>query len=144
MTLYDKNIKEYLDFRIRHLRRLNKLDYDIHGCNERISEIQEFSRWLEKYEEKDVILNMELNLKGRDKMEKIKLNYMGKLYVVNLDFLAKQVDLFGIIEIQDFFNGNQAYDCYDVEGNTIDKNKPIPIELYNKQINISYGAGSGG
>ena len=74
----------------------------------------------------------------------IKFNYSGKIHIVQLDKLAKAVDFFCIIETQDWFNGNQRYDCYDVEGGTLDKRKPIPKELYNRQINISYGAGSGG
>ena len=74
----------------------------------------------------------------------IKLNYFGKIHIVTLNKWIKVVDLFCIIEAQNWFNGNQAYECHDVEGNRIDKKKPIPEELYNKQINISYGAGSGG
>ena len=78
-------------------------------------------------------------------MSEIKLNYSGKIYIVKLDNrLVREVDLFCIIETRDCFNGNQKYECFDVEGNRIDKRKPIPKELYNKQINISYGAGSGG
>ena len=77
-------------------------------------------------------------------MGKITLNYMGKLYAKDLNRLTREVDLFIIIETHNFFNGNRAYECFDVEGNRIDKKKPIPIELYNEQINISYGAGSGG
>ena len=69
---------------------------------------------------------------------------MGKIYIVKLDKLAKAVDMFCVIEVRDWFNGDQRYECFAVDGTRLAKRKPIPKELYNKQINISYGAGSGG
>lgn len=75
----------------------------------------------------------------------IKFNYKGVIHIKELDkSWLKVVDLFCIIEGEDWFNGNQTYSCFDIDGGSLDKRKPIPIELYNKQINISYGAGSGG
>jgi len=79
----------------------------------------------------------------------VRFNYRGRIYVRVLGNLAKAVPIKTIIETENWYIplsrvGNEGYECFAVDGTRLDATKPIPEELYNAQINISYGAGHGG